>query len=178
MQIFIETKRTILRQITQQDFDELRSILQDPDVMYAWEYAFEDSDVQNWIDKCISLYNQFNLGYFIAEDKITGEIIGQAALMPDTIKNKKYYEIGYILKKQYWHKGYATEMAKELAQYAFSKLGLDEVIFEIRPSNKPSQKVAQNLGAKIEDEFIKNVHGKQIPHLIYKLKTQKHSTFP
>ena len=40
--IFIETKEFILENINQDDFGELKSILQDRDVMYAWEYAFDD----------------------------------------------------------------------------------------------------------------------------------------
>ncbi len=168
--IFLETNRLYLRKITQKDFDELASILQDKDVMYAWECPFSDIEVQDWIDKCISYYNKYNLGYFLAINKKTQEILGQAALMPDIINDKKYYEIGYILKKQYWHNGYAKECAEALAKYAFDSLNLNEVIFEIRPDNIPSRKVAESLGAKVIGEFTKNVKGKEMLHLIYSLK--------
>lgn len=167
--IFLETERLYLKYITQNDFQNLSSILKDSEVMYAWEYEFSDEDVQLWIDKCTNLYETHNSGYFLAVDKVSKAVIGQAALMPDNINNKQYYEIGYILKKQYWNKGYATECAKALAEYAFTKLNLKEVIFEIRPCNTPSRKVAEKLGACIEDNFIKHVHGKDFEHLIYKL---------
>ena len=166
---FLNSERIKLRYIAQDDFENLKSMLQDLEVMYAWEYEFDDSDVQNWIDKNINLYETCGLGYFIMEEKISGEIIGQAALMPDTINGIQYYEIGYILKKQFWHNGYATESAHMLTEYAFSILGLKEVIFEIRPCNTPSRRVAERLGAKIEGEFIKNVRNKEMVHLIYKL---------
>lgn len=167
--IFLTTERLILRYITQDDFAELKNILQDKDVMYAWEYDFTDNDVQEWIDKSLKRYAEDKLGYFLVIEKISNKVIGQAALMPDTIEGSKQYEIGYILKKEYWHKGYAIEAANALKEYAFQSLHLNEVIFEIRPQNLPSRKVAENLHAKICGEFIKNVRNKKMPHLIYKL---------
>ena len=167
--IFLKTDRFYLRYMTANYFDELKSILQDDKVMYTWEYSFTDEDVQSWIDKNLSLYTGYNLGYFLMVQNQTGEIIGQAALMPDWINGDEYYEIGYILKQKYWHKGYAAEAANALVQYAFNNLKLNEVIFEIRPDNLPSRKVAEKLGAKITGKFIKNVKGKKMEHFIYKL---------
>lgn len=89
--------------------------------------------------------------------------------MPEIIDQHKYYEIGYILKKEYWHKGFATEAAKALKNYAFNNLNLNEIIFEIRPNNISSRKIAENLNAKITGKFIKNVSNKKMLHLIYKL---------
>ena len=167
--IFLKTERFILRYITQEDFEELKAILQDKDVMYAWEYNFSDNDVQNWIDKNLELYKKYNLGYFLMVENISDKILGQAALTPDIINEYTYYEIGYILKKEYWHNGFATEAANALKNYAFNTLNLNEIIFEIRPDNISSRKIAENLNAKICGEFIKNVRNKKMLHLIYKL---------
>ena len=170
--MFLETNRIILRYMSALDFDDLKLMLEDKDVMYAWEYTFNDTEVYNWINKNIELYRKYNLGYFIMEDKISHEVIGQAALMPDNINSKQYYEISYMLKKQYWHNGYAKECAEALINYAFNKLNLSEVIFEIRPENKPSIKVAEGLGAKISGEFVKQVREKEMLHLIYKISNK------
>lgn len=116
--------------------------------MYAWKYDFTDNDVQKWIDKNLEHYKKYNLGFFLMSENRTGNIIGQAALEPDTVEGKQYYEIGYILKKEYWHKGYATEVANALKEYSFNTLKLNEVIFEIRPNNLPSCKIAETLGLK------------------------------
>lgn len=49
--VFLKTERLTLRYITQNDFAELKTMLQDKEVMYAWEYDFTDKDVQEWIEK-------------------------------------------------------------------------------------------------------------------------------
>ena len=98
--------------------------------------------------------------------------MGQIALMPDVINGIEYYEIGYILKESYWHKGYASEGARAMIDYAFSILKLNSVIFEIRPENLPSRKVAENCGAVVTGEFVKNVRGKSMKHLIYSINSE------
>ncbi len=166
---FLESQRLYFRKIKPDDFDIIASMLKDPQVMYAWEYNFTDKDVNDWITINLERYKTYGLGYFIISDKFLKQPLGQAALMPDIINNKLYYEIGYILKKEFWGKGYATEAANTLLDYAKIKYPNQEYILEIRPENLNSVKVANRLGAKITGEFNKLVHGKIMKHLIYTL---------
>ena len=166
---FLQTDRLYLREMTYQDFADIAEMLKNPEVMYAWEYSFQDEDVKYWIDKNIDLYEKFNCGYFLACEKHSGKIVGQAAIMPDEINGIKYYEIGYILKKEHWRKGYARECAAALAQYGRNKYPDFEIILEIRPENIRSIRVAEHLNARLAGNFVKNVRGKLMKHLIYKL---------
>ena len=166
---FLETKRLYLRKMTFNDFDDIAEMLQDKRVMYAWEYNFSNEDVNEWISKNIERYEKYNMGYFLAINKSNNDIVGQLAIIPDKINGIEHIEIGYILKHKYWKQGFAFEGAKKLSEYAFKQLKVNHVIFEIRPMNTNSIKVAEKLGAKIEGSFIKNVRNKQMEHLIYYL---------
>lgn len=165
--IFGESNRLIFRKMSFKDFNEISLIMRSKSVQKIWEHYFTDEDIQKWIEKNIELYKQYNLGYFIAVEKHSNKIAGQIALMPDTINGKMFYEIGYILKEDFMKRGFATEGAKFMADYAFKKLRLTEVIFEIRPVNTPSINVAERLGAKQKGCFIKNIRGKRMEHLIF-----------
>lgn len=165
--IFLETERLVLEYITQNDFEELASILKDRDVMYAWEYEFSDEEVQIWIDKFLDYYEKYGLGYFLVRSKKTKEVIGQVGLMPTTLNDKMEYEIGYILKKEYWHRGYARECVEALLEYSFNVLHLDRVLFEIRPENEASLKVAEFFRAVKIDSIYKEVKNKKMLHSIY-----------
>ena len=46
----LETKRLVLRELVQEDFDDVCKLLQDPVVMYAYEGAFNEREVQEWLD--------------------------------------------------------------------------------------------------------------------------------
>lgn len=167
--LFLETERVYLRRMSMDDFAALGKILKNPEVMYAWEYDFTDTDVKDWIDKNLSLYEKYGLGYFLALSKKDGSVLGQAALMPDTIDGKDYLEVGYIFDKKYWGNGYATECAKALSQYAIEHFPDKELILEIRPENEASIKVAQRLCVTLEGTFTKIVRGKSMNHFIFKI---------
>lgn len=166
---FTESERLYFRKMSESDFSDVAEMLKNPNVMYAWEYVFDDIDVLQWIKKNREYYKKYGLGYFLAVDKQSGQIIGQIALMPDVIDGKEYYEIGYILKEKFLHNGYAFEGAKAMINYAFKTLKLSSIIFEIRPENFASRRVAEKCGAVVTGEFVKNVRGKSMKHLIYLL---------
>lgn len=154
------------------DFKILASMLKNPSVMYAWEYVFEDIDILAWIKKNREYYWKYGLGFFLAVDKTLNEVVGQIALMPDNIEGIDYYEIGYMLREEFFHQGYAREAVKAMIEYAFANLDTESVIFEIRPENIQSIKVAEFFNAKVTGEFVKNVQGKKMKHLIYTLKKE------
>lgn len=52
----------MLRKIKQTDFQDLAEILQNPKVMYAYEYDFSDNDVQIWLDRQIKRYEKYGFG--------------------------------------------------------------------------------------------------------------------
>ena len=52
--MILETERLYMREMTQEDFQSLCKIMQDEETMYAYEGAFSDVEVQEWIDRQIS----------------------------------------------------------------------------------------------------------------------------
>lgn len=172
--MFGQSQRLIYRKITIDDFDEIYQMMNTKSVKEVWEQNFSKKDIINWIKKCKNSYCQEGLGFYIIQDKETSNVVGQVSLSDDEINGNIFYEIGYILHEKYTKKGYATEAAKFMAQFAFDKLNLEEVIFEIRPNNIASIKVAKRLGAKQSGSFTKQVNAKKIEHLIFTLKNPKY----
>ena len=60
--IILDTDRLYLREIEQTDFYALCKILQDAEVMYAYEHAFSDEEVHEWLDRQIQRYKQYGFG--------------------------------------------------------------------------------------------------------------------
>lgn len=48
--MILQTDRLILREMTQNDYSDLCEILQNEKVMYAYEHAFSDEEVKEWLD--------------------------------------------------------------------------------------------------------------------------------
>lgn len=167
MDIVFSSERLNFRKISANDYKSLCKILQDKEIMYAWEHAFSDEEVSEWIDKNLVRYKNEGFSYFAAIEKNTQSFIGVIGPLIDDINGKKQIEIAYILDKEYWGSGYAIEGAKACVEYAFNALNIDKVIAQIRPENTSSRKVAEKIGMKIEGEFIKTYNGKDMLHLIY-----------
>lgn len=55
----LETERLYLREMNQNDFDSLCRILQDEETMYAYEGAFSDEEVQEWLNRQIARYQKW-----------------------------------------------------------------------------------------------------------------------
>ena len=165
--MILETERLYLREMNQADFNSLCNILQDEDTMYAYEGAFSDSEVQEWLDRQIARYQKWNFGLWAVILKETDEMIGQCGLTMQPWKETEVLEIGYLFNRLYWHKGYATEAAKACKKYAFETLKADEVCSIIRNTNIASQNVAIRNGMKRKDTWTKYYRDVDMPHYRY-----------
>jgi len=167
----LETERLTLCKMNGRDYKEIRDMLADPDVMAAWERVFTTKkEVMDWIIRQLKRYETELVGYFLAVDRASGEVVGQIGLMWNDIRGCRCLEVGYILKKTHWGKGYATEGAKACIAYGFDLFGVDKIYAAIRPENTRSIAVAERLGMKPEGEFVITYDGKKMKHLIYSIK--------
>lgn len=167
--MIMETNRLYLREMTQADYPALCSILQDPDVMYAYEHGFEDVEVQEWLEKQRNRYAQYGFGLWAVILKETNEMIGQCGLTMQECKGREVLEIGYLFQKAFWHQGYASEAAIACRTYAFEQLNATEVYSIIRDTNLASQKVALRNGMNVTDTFSKHYYGMDMPHLVFSI---------
>lgn len=165
--MILETERLYLREMKQADFQSLCRILQDEQTMYAYEGAFCDTEVQDWLDRQISRYQKWNFGLWAVIQKETEEMIGQCGLTMQPWKDAEVLEIGYLLERLYWHKGYATEAAMACKKYAFETLKANEVCSIIRDTNIASQNVAIRNGMILTDKWTKHYKGVDMPHYRY-----------
>ena len=168
--MILETARLNLREIQQTDYSDLAEILQDDETMLAYEGAFTNEEVQQWLDRQRERYTDDGFGLWAVILKETNKMIGQCGLSMQDANGKQVLEIGYLLNRAYWHKGYASEAAIACKEYAFTKLNADEVFSIIRDTNTASQNVALRNGMVIVEHFVKHYHGVDMPHYLFSVK--------
>lgn len=168
--IFFSTKRLYLREMVQSDYLALCKILQDKEVMEAYEHAFSDTEVQEWLDKQRKRYRDHGFGLWAVILKENNEMIGQCGLTWQDYNNQQVLEVGYLFQKAFWHQGYATEAAIACKKYAFEHLKANEVFSIIRNTNLASQNVAKRNGMIARDTFIKHYYGVEMPHIVFSIK--------
>lgn len=171
-EMILETERLVLRKLEQGDFDEVCKLLQDPVVMYAYEGAFSDQEVQAWLDKMFQRYEDDGFALWAVIEKSNGELIGQSGITYQEYNGGRVLEVGYLFRQEFWHKGFATEAAIACKEYAFQVLNFDEVYSIIRDSNVASQNVARRNGMIEVDTLVKHYRGVEMPHIVFRVSRE------
>lgn len=165
--IILATERLILREMNCDDIDALRQILGDKETMYAYEHAFDEKEITEWLNNQLRRYREDGFGLWAVVLRTENKMIGQCGLTFQEIPDGRVLEVGYLFNKNYWHKGYASEAAAACRDYAFNTLKAEKVYSIIRDNNFASQKVARRTGMRAVGTTVKNYYGMNMPHLLY-----------
>ena len=153
--IVVQTSRLVLRHFTYEDIDALSLILNDPDVMrYSLDGVKTRSQTFHFIDNIIYYSQKYGFSLYAVIAKEQQQLIGFCGLLPWKFEGQNEVEIGYRLAKAYWEKGYATEAALAIRDYAWQKLELKKLFCIIEPENKRSIRVAQKLGMSYQENVM------------------------
>ena len=142
----LETPRLTLREFVPGDIDFLAGMLADPDVTHHYDRRFSREAADAWLQRQIERYRTDGHGLWLASETATGTPVGQVGLILQTVEGRKRPEIGWLLDRPQWGKGYATEAAAAVRDAAFTRWHYPEVIALIRPANTPSTHVAERIG--------------------------------
>jgi RimJ/RimL family protein N-acetyltransferase len=150
--ITLETDRLILRMFREEDFEPYAKICADPVVMrYLGEgKPLTRSEAWRQMAMILGHWRLRGYGLWAVEERATGDLIGRIGhFNPEGWPG---FELGWVLGKPYWGRGYATEGARRALQYAFTEMGRDHVISLIYPPNAASIRVAERIGETLESQ--------------------------
>ncbi|HWX53186.1 MAG TPA: GNAT family N-acetyltransferase [Verrucomicrobiae bacterium] len=164
--LVLETERLQLRRYTLADLDALAPIVSDPVAMEFYPAPLVRQGAEDWIQRNLKRYQQDGFGKWAMVLKDSGEFIGDCGCMVQDVEGEKEIEVGYLVRRDLWGKGYATEAARACMDYAFGRLGVDRVISMIRPENQRSRKVAEKNGMSCE----RIVFWRGYDHCVYAMK--------
>lgn len=142
----IQTNRLILRLPRESDLDAYAAMCADPEVMRYIGSGKTLSRTESWRNMAVVLGHWQLRGYglWAVELRETGEFIGRIGCWNP--EGWPGFEIGWMLRREFWGRGYATEGARAAMQYAFTELDQPRIISLIKPGNDASVRVAERLG--------------------------------
>lgn len=142
----LETNRTILRPFAISDLLEAQEWFSDPEVMRHIPNG-PDKDVdatKTRIKKYMDHQNIYGFSKWIVIDRVTQRPIGDSGIM--WLEQFKRFELGYRLRKEFWGRGLATEIANA---WIFSlPIVQEDLIAFAHAQNPASQKILKKLGFK------------------------------
>jgi RimJ/RimL family protein N-acetyltransferase len=148
----VETDRLSLRPFREADVAELFELLQDPEVFRYIGDRRKPTLQETWraVAGWLGHWAMRSYGQWAIEERSSGRFIGRAGII-----NPAEWpgpEVGYVLGREWWGHGYATEAAGAAMSWGFRELGFDDLISLIDPANHRSIAVATRLGESLRGE--------------------------
>ena len=153
--VVLNTERLLLRHLKAGDLEPLYALYRDPEMQQFYpdgtrtlEQTKEELD---WFTHGNPRHP--GLGLWATVDRATGEFLGRSGLLPWDIEGKDEVELAFMIKKERWREGLATEAAQGIIKHAHDVLGLRRPVCLVMPGNAASAGVAEKVGMNFEREF-------------------------
>ena len=159
MKKILETERLIIREYTEDDFNDLYEILSDAETMKYYPKPYDENGTVRWLRWSLDNYERYGFGLWAIELKESGEFIGDCGISMQNIDGEMLPEIGYHIHKAHWRRGYAKEAAAAVRDWLFRNTDFDAVYSYMKYTNEPSAKTAISYGCKQVDEFSDEING-------------------
>ena len=160
----LETERLLLRPIEPADVDAFAPYMADPEIVrfIGGEMLSRDQVVKRlalWRRR----FDTDGFGPLALVRREDGCVVGRCSLLVWQVPEWETttaaeatgpweLELGWILGREHWGRGYATEAGRAVAGFAFEQLERDRLISLIAEKNTRSAAVAQRLGMTVEGE--------------------------
>ncbi|MCG3179847.1 MAG: putative ribosomal N-acetyltransferase YdaF [Phycisphaerae bacterium] len=157
-QPILRTARLVLRPFTMEDGPRVRELAGDQRIAETTlhiPHPYPDGAAEEWIAKHQEAFDAGRMAVFAVTLSETGELIGSIGL--EIRRQHNHAEMGYWIGADYWGRGYCTEAARAVVDYAFDELGLVRVHAHYLARNPASGRVMQKLGMRHEGTLRSHV---------------------
>lgn len=148
----MQTARTTLRRLTLADLSQMIEMESDPEVMKHTRRrtAQAPEQIKERLERMVKMEaTHAPLGIWLAEETASQSLVGWFMLIRLDLPHP---ELGFMLPRRQWNKGYATEVCRALIEHARS-LKLPKISAACDEDNLASRQVLKKLGfAQLDKE--------------------------
>lgn len=146
--ILLETKRLIVRPVSIDSLKETFELYSDPEVMlHAYNGPKTYEETCEFVKQMIQHHEKHGFSSGNVYEKGSNLFIGRSGLIFLGLDdNQPEIEVGYILHKKFWNKGYATELATAFLEWGFKNLSVNKLVATVNPKNIKSRHVLEKIG--------------------------------
>lgn len=164
----IETPRLVIRPWTPEDRPEMARITTNPEVMqYIHSGGLTDEQIDHNLARHARNLAEHGVCMGALVEKTSGRLVGIAGIQP--LGTTPDFEIGWILERESWGKGYATEAGEAAMNHVLHTLARPRVVAIINPGNEPSKRVAGRIGMRYDARYTGAELGHRSPEIVVDL---------
>lgn len=153
--VILNTRRLELRRFKPEDLAPLYALYSDAEIRkYYPDGTRTLEETKAELDWFIDGHPRHpELGLWATVERSSGEFLGRCGLLPWHIEGRDEVELAFMIRKDRWREGFATEAARSIVDHAHRVLGLRRLVCLVMPGNAASAGVAQKLGLSFERSF-------------------------
>lgn len=140
----LHTARLTLRPMVEADFPAYRALMTSQRAVYMGG-PYDERGAWGAFCHDIACWTLYGHGGLMVDLVATGETVGQVGINGGPLFPEK--ELGWLLYDGFEGRGYVTEAAAAMRDWAFDALGGEGLVSYIDPGNSRSIAVAERLGA-------------------------------
>jgi RimJ/RimL family protein N-acetyltransferase len=160
------TPRMTAERLTAEHWLDLRAMDEDEGFMALLGGARPEPGTRTYLEQNLKHWADHGFGLYMLRDAETRTVIGRAILRHLDAQGVDEVEIGYGFMPEYWGRGLATEIARELVHIGFDRFGLTSLVAITTPANIASQRVMTKAGLTYERDIL---HA-GIPHRLFRIR--------
>jgi RimJ/RimL family protein N-acetyltransferase len=153
------TQRLRFREWSPHDFELAWQLYGDIEVTRLFGGPFSREQVQQRLDREIGNLTKLRVQYWPMFLIDNDDFVGCCGLRP----HGEIYALGFHLRPAHWSRGYATEAARAVIDYAFTTLGATTLFAGHHPQNAPSKRALEGLGFEYWQHSLYEPTGLQHP---------------
>jgi RimJ/RimL family protein N-acetyltransferase len=144
----------------------------DPEVaLYLYQGPLSEKETRNRLERNMALSAWVAEGDWFsaaAVERASGVTVGDMACHWVSERDRTA-EIGFVFDPRHQGRGFATEAARSLINWAFNEAGFHRVLGRTEARNVASARVLEKLGMRLEAHFVENewVKGEWQSELVY-----------
>jgi ribosomal-protein-alanine N-acetyltransferase len=147
----IDTPTLRLRPVQADDLPALLAINGDPEVTRFLPYRHWTglTDARAWFDRMQALRDDAGAAQLVLQRQGDGELLGTLLLFRPELGSARA-EIGYVLGRAHWGRGWMRQAVAAACGHAFTHLGVRRIEAEVNPANVASCRLLQRVGFTLE----------------------------
>ena len=157
------TQRLRAERLTEAHFGDIRAMDSDPRYMALLGGPRSEPDTRAYLARNLQHWSDYGYGLYMLRDT-AGQMAGRCVLRHLDVEGTDEVELGYGFHTQYWGRGLATEVAKELLRLGLEVLRRPSIVAITRPDNLGSQRVLVKTGLIYE----RDVDHEGVAHQLYR----------
>lgn len=149
-----ETKRCIIREMTEEDVEDLYRIYQGKNITKYMEALYEDPEEERQFVRAYikNAYEYYGYGTWVICRKENNRLIGRVGF--NLREGFEEPELGFVIGEEYQRQGYARECCEAVISLGKEEYEFDQIQVLIKEENLPSLMLSEKLGFTFEEKVL------------------------